>query len=146
MIRSVWVVMAGAVVTFLYAFRVLISKWLKWDDLFFLGHDIPRRWSLTILRLAGVKVEVQGLENVPDDAPRVLISNHESWFDVFALCAVLPLQLRFVGKQELARIPVFGSAWVGSGHLAIDRGDRTSRPRRRRSWDPFHRGNTYYSI
>jgi 1-acyl-sn-glycerol-3-phosphate acyltransferase len=126
LIRSVWVVLAGAVATFLYAFRVLISMWLKRDDLFFLGHDIPRRWALAILRLSGAEVKAEGLENLPNDAPRVLISNHESWFDVFALCAVLPVQFRFVGKQELARIPVFGAAWVGSGHLAIDRGDRTS--------------------
>lgn len=126
MIRSLWVLLGSAVITFFAASRVLLSVVLKRDDVFRLGHEIPQRWGSAILKWAGVGLHVEGLENVPDDRARVIVANHESWFDIFALCAALPVQFRFVGKKELASIPIFGPAWVGSGHLAIDRGDRNS--------------------
>ncbi len=126
MIRSLWVLLGGAAITFFAASRVLLSVVLKRDDVFRLGHEIPQRWGGALLRWAGVKLHVEGLEYIPDDRARVIVANHESWFDIFALCAALPVQFRFVGKKELASIPIFGPAWVGSGHLAIDRGDRNS--------------------
>ena len=53
-----------------------------------------------------------------------MVSNHQSWFDVFALCAHLPVGFRFVAKKELGRIPIYGRAWEACGHVSVDRGDR----------------------
>ena len=57
---------------------------------------------------------------------QVLVCNHQSWFDVFALSASLPVEFSFVGKKELSRVPVLGQAWEKVGHVAIDRSDRKS--------------------
>jgi 1-acyl-sn-glycerol-3-phosphate acyltransferase len=65
------------------------------------------RWKLirgaarTLLRLAGVRLRVEGLEALPRDKPMVLVANHASYLDGMLLVAALPLRLRFVAKQEL---------------------------------------------
>jgi len=69
-------------------------------------------------------VVLEGIENLRRDTPQIVISNHQSWFDVFALGAALPVRYRFVAKQELGEIPVFGRAWKSCGHVSVDRGNR----------------------
>jgi 1-acyl-sn-glycerol-3-phosphate acyltransferase len=77
-------------------------------------------WSRQVLRAAGTPVRVAGLERIPA-GPVVYASNHSSMFDVWALAATLPGSVRFVAKQELARIPLVGRAMVTVGHIMIDR-------------------------
>jgi 1-acyl-sn-glycerol-3-phosphate acyltransferase len=81
-------------------------------------------WARVILRGAGTPVQVTGLERVPRGVPVVYASNHSSMFDIWALASALPGSIRFVAKQELTRIPVFGRAMLAAGHVAIDRGSR----------------------
>ncbi len=85
---------------------------------------LPRSWTRSLLKAGGVKVEMEGLENLVE--PAVLVCNHVSWYDVFALMTHLPVDARFVGKKEIAKIPFFGPAWLASGHIPIDRSDRRS--------------------
>ena len=89
-----------------------------------LGHfycAVP--WAKVVLWICGVKVEVKGVENVDSEVPRVYVTNHQSYFDIFALFACLPVSFRFVLKQELMRIPIFGFAMKSAGHVALDRTD-----------------------
>ncbi|MGH7506518.1 MAG: lysophospholipid acyltransferase family protein [Longimicrobiales bacterium] len=81
-------------------------------------------WARWALRVSGVRVRVEGLERLPKDAPRIIASNHESWYDVFALAAFIPGPYRFIAKKELTRIPLFGRAWQAAGHISVDRSDR----------------------
>jgi 1-acyl-sn-glycerol-3-phosphate acyltransferase len=85
---------------------------------------VHRGWARALLRAAGVRVEVAGLENLAPEAPQILVANHQSTFDIFAMFAALPASIRFIAKQELARIPVFAQAMRAAGHVFIDRGDR----------------------
>ena len=80
-------------------------------------------WARMILRVCGVKVVVKGLEDVEADVPRIYLSNHQSYFDIFALLACLPVSFKFVLKKELMKIPFFGSAMRNAGYIAIDRDD-----------------------
>jgi len=80
-------------------------------------------WSKWNLWAAGTTLDVQGIERVPP-GPVVYASNHSSMFDIWALSAALPGSTRFVAKQELAKIPFFGSAMVNAGHVTIDRFNR----------------------
>jgi 1-acyl-sn-glycerol-3-phosphate acyltransferase len=77
-------------------------------------------WSRQLLRAAGTPVRVSGLERIPA-GPVVYASNHSSLFDIWALAATLPGSVRFVAKQELARIPLLGPAMITAGHILIDR-------------------------
>ena len=47
--------------------------------------------------------------------------NHQSFFDVLALIAYLPLQLRWVVKAEIRKTPLFGYALQRMGHIYVDR-------------------------
>lgn len=78
-------------------------------------------WSRIVLSLCGVQAEVRGLENLDPKRSYVIISNHLSNFDIWVTLAVLPLRLRFVAKEELLRIPFFGTALRMSDHIVIDR-------------------------
>ena len=83
-----------------------------------------RGWASAIVKAAGVKVVVHGLENLPPGGA-VCICNHVSWFDVFAVASALP-RVSFVAKLELRKIPVFGGAAAGAGIVFIDRDNRKS--------------------
>jgi 1-acyl-sn-glycerol-3-phosphate acyltransferase len=86
-----------------------------------LATPISRLWGFLITRTSGVKVEIEGLEQLAGLHSYVLVSNHQSFFDVFAICGWMPGEPRFVAKQELGRIPILGTAMRRSGHIMIDR-------------------------
>lgn len=83
----------------------------------------PRLWARIALRVAGVRLVLHGGDRLASAAPRVFVSNHVSWFDIFALMAILP-RYRFVAKAELFRIPLFGPAARRAGTIPIERENR----------------------
>jgi len=81
-------------------------------------------FSRGVLFLSGVRLVVSGRERVPAGG-MILMANHRSHFDVPALIAALPeLQLRWVAKKELGRIPIFGWSMRAAGHVLVDRRNR----------------------
>jgi 1-acyl-sn-glycerol-3-phosphate acyltransferase len=69
-------------------------------------------------------VVVHGMEAVEWSESNILVSNHISGYDIFALAGVMPGRFAFVAKKELESIPFFGTAWKAAGHISIDRSDR----------------------
>ena len=80
-------------------------------------------WARVILWVCGVRVKVKGLENVDINVPRIYMTNHQSYFDIFILLASLPVDFKFLLKQELMKIPLFGFAMRRARYIGIDRGD-----------------------
>jgi 1-acyl-sn-glycerol-3-phosphate acyltransferase len=80
-------------------------------------------WSKSILWVCGVKVRVLGLENLDAEVPRIYMVNHQSYFDIFTLLANLPVQFKFVLKEELMKIPFLGSAMRKARYVGIERDD-----------------------
>lgn len=78
-------------------------------------------WAKTILWVCGIRLRVNGLENINPGRPYIFVSNHMSYFDIFALLAVLPLDFKFILKKELMHIPLFGWAVRRAQHISIDR-------------------------
>jgi 1-acyl-sn-glycerol-3-phosphate acyltransferase len=64
-----------------------------------------RRAARAWLRLAGVPLEVRGLENLPTE-PCIVAANHASYLDGLLLTAVLPPRFAFVIKREMTRVPL----------------------------------------
>lgn len=58
-----------------------------------------------------MKIEVVGLENVPQDKPIVAYANHKSYTDAFALMPYFPRPLTLTPKKSILKIPFFG-AWL----------------------------------
>lgn len=84
-------------------------------------HSIGAFWSRILLGLAGIKVDVRGIDNIPKGVPVVLLSNHQGAFDIPALQAFLPLQFRWVAKKSLFRIPVIGWSMSLANYIPIER-------------------------
>lgn len=83
-----------------------------------------RLWARGILGLYGVRVRTRRLATLDPRASYVILSNHRSQFDILAVVVGLDdLQMRWVAKKELTRIPVFGWALRRTGHIVIDRSD-----------------------
>lgn len=80
-----------------------------------------RTASKLLLRAAGVKVQVKGLENVMKEKSQIFVANHESWFDSFVLCAALPVSVTFVSKKEMFRVPVYSYIMRRLHFICVDR-------------------------
>lgn len=79
------------------------------------------RWSRELLAILRVEVRCN---NAPEALPErcLLVSNHVSWLDIFAVYAVTPGL--FVAKSEIRGWPVVGSLVRRVGTLFIERGNR----------------------
>lgn len=121
LLRNLWVYLVGLVLTVLYAGRIAFFSYVRPSRAKRYCDRTPRVWSQGILWAAGVDVELVGTENIHPEAAQILVANHVSWFDVWAIAATLPRVYHFVAKKELARIPLFGRAWITCEHIAIDR-------------------------
>lgn len=124
MIRSAWVGLNIALSTLFFGLIAIIASLLRVRGRVYFW--ATQQWSRAILWASSVPVFAHGMDRVDWSAPQVLVSNHVSFYDVFALAAVLPTPYAFVAKKELERIPFFGMAWKAAGHISIDRSDRSS--------------------
>ncbi len=87
------------------------------------SHRIARLWSRLLILIAGIQVEVEGIEKIVPGRGYVIASNHLSLMDTPLVMAYLPLQFRFLAKQGLFRIPFIGGHLRRAGHVAIPRED-----------------------
>lgn len=78
-------------------------------------------WARTVLRAAGLRLLSTGSERVLDGSARLLVGNHQSSMDIPILLAACRGNVRFMAKDSLFRIPVFG--WILSRYefAPIDR-------------------------
>ncbi len=81
-----------------------------------------KRWSQSLLGMLGVELHVHGKPLRGHTAPAMLVANHVSWLDIYAINAVLPV--RFVAKSEIRSWPVIGWLSAKTGTLFIERGRR----------------------
>jgi len=85
-----------------------------------------RFWSWVLVRLAGIRLTVEGSENMRGDQRYVVVANHKSWFDITCLVLAIPQRMRFMGKISLFKIPIFGWALSRLGFIPIDRKNRST--------------------
>jgi 1-acyl-sn-glycerol-3-phosphate acyltransferase len=86
-------------------------------------HQLARFHARGALALAGAKLRTTGTENLDLARNYVFVSNHSSYFDIPAVLAGIPQDIRLVYKKELHKVPFFG--WglkLGKTYIAIDRG------------------------
>jgi len=83
-----------------------------------------RIWARGVLLGGFVRLRSEGKERVPRDGPVVFMANHESWLDIPALLAEIPVQVRFLAKKSLFSWPFFGWAISSMGFIPVDRKNR----------------------
>jgi len=78
-------------------------------------------WARVVLLCSGVRLTVQGKEHVSDGVPRFFMGNHQSALDIPILMAALRGDVRFMAKNTLFRIPIFGWVMMRYGFVPIRR-------------------------
>lgn len=125
--------------------RVWLAALVRRDKVAYLRTQ-PQRVFPGLLRAAGVRLEVEGLEHVPP-GPFLLAPNHQGNLDIPALVAALPDKLpRFVFKQELLSIPIFGKLQTWYGNIPINRKDRDQAVRQIRAGLAQVEGDQYLAL
>jgi 1-acyl-sn-glycerol-3-phosphate acyltransferase len=83
-------------------------------------------WSRRLLARAEVKLSVEADAPVDWSRAYVIMSNHQSLFDIPVLFACVPGTMRMITKKELFAVPIWGRAMREAGMISIDRGNRES--------------------
>jgi 1-acyl-sn-glycerol-3-phosphate acyltransferase len=84
---------------------------------------IARAAARLFLRLAGMRLAVQGLDRLPT-SQCVVVANHASYLDGLVLTAALPPRFGFVIKREMANVPLAGLLLNRIGAEFVERFDR----------------------
>ncbi len=87
------------------------------------SHKTSYLWARFLLLVAGTRVEVTGLENVPRQEPVLFVANHQSDFDIPVLLGCINKPKGFLAKIELAKIPVLKSWMDKMDCVFINRSD-----------------------
>jgi 1-acyl-sn-glycerol-3-phosphate acyltransferase len=83
------------------------------------------RWSRALLEQARLELEVIGREKAPRTETFVVMSNHQSLYDIPVLLQALDQRMRMIAKTELFRVPLWSTAMRRCGFIEIDRGNRS---------------------
>ncbi|HRI58820.1 MAG TPA: lysophospholipid acyltransferase family protein [Saprospiraceae bacterium] len=94
------------------------------NNIYYLHHI----FTPLFLTLIGIRLKVEGRERIDPKQSYVIVGNHSSSLDFIVHGHAFPGVFRFLAKQELQKIPVFG--WVVKKMcLIVDRSSAMSRAR-----------------
>ena len=77
------------------------------------------------------KTTIEGIEHVPHSGPVILVANHRSYFDVFAVAMMVARTgrtVRFLGKKEVFDAPLIGQMASLLGGIRVDRASGSDEP------------------
>lgn len=81
---------------------------------------IVNGWAAYILKVIGVKVELKGIENLPE-GNCLIVSNHQGNADFLVLMSRLNKHMGFLAKKEILKLHIVGT-WMKAMHCVfIDR-------------------------
>jgi len=123
-LKNVYETLSISVPTVVDGFKGTISK----DSC----DDRLESWASRVISNAEMMISVAGRENIQPgwlgQGPKtyLVMSNHQSHYDVAVIYYVLGAKMRMVAKRELFNVPVFGSAMKAAGFISVDRGNNAS--------------------
>ncbi|PCI06431.1 MAG: 1-acyl-sn-glycerol-3-phosphate acyltransferase [Flavobacteriaceae bacterium] len=101
---------------------IIVSK-EKWYPVFY---KIARAWSKTILFIMGFRVDMEKEGRLEKGKSYLFCPNHTSMMDVMLMFVLSENPFVFIGKKEIAKVPVFGYFYKKT-NILVDRGNRDSR-------------------
>jgi 1-acyl-sn-glycerol-3-phosphate acyltransferase len=82
------------------------------------------RWAAAVIRNARIDLTIVGRENLRPGETYLVMSNHQSLYDIPVLFQAIGPNVRMIAKRELFHVPIFGGALEAAGFVALDRRDR----------------------
>lgn len=74
-----------------------------------------------ILKIAGARTTVRGLENLSANETYLYVSNHQSNMDIPLLFTIMPYKPTFIAKKEMGKIPLLNRVLKAKGCILLDR-------------------------
>jgi 1-acyl-sn-glycerol-3-phosphate acyltransferase len=120
------------------ALRIIHSMiwWVDWCGIVLLGiffdsviwpgnrhmyRQAERFWAWTLMKLGGIKLDVYGRDNLPQNETVVYMANHQSDLDWPIIFRTIPGQYLFLAKKELFSLPIFGTYMKIQQYIPIER-------------------------
>lgn len=75
-------------------------------------------------RIIGMKIVHHNEEIMTNHEPCVVVSNHQSNWDLFIVGSIVPKRMVSLGKKSLKWVPFFGQVYWLSGNILVDRDNR----------------------
>ena len=91
-----------------------------------LAFSISKLWAYTMLAVSFVRTEIKNKYKILKETSYIIISNHQSHYDIITLVTTLGIQFRWIIKKEILKLPIFGYALYASRNIFIDRSNTTS--------------------
>ncbi len=81
-------------------------------------------WSRLNAYLTPMFVKVIGKENIEKGQSYVVVPNHQSLYDIFLIYGWLGIDIKWVMKKELRKLPGVGFGSAKVGHIFLDRSNQ----------------------
>jgi 1-acyl-sn-glycerol-3-phosphate acyltransferase len=119
-----WLGLWAAIATIILGIPVMLAGLLSRTGN--LAFSISKLWAYTMLAVSFVHTEIKNKEKIQPRTSYIIISNHQSLYDIIALVTTLGIQYRWFIKKEVLKIPIFGYALYASRNIFIDRSNTAS--------------------
>ena len=108
-----------AILTLLFASLTLIASLLVNPR--FASRVFGVGWARCLAWCTPIVVSVEGGENAQRARSYIVVSNHQSMYDIPVIYGWLALDLKWVMKEELRKVPGIGFGCEAAGHIFVDR-------------------------
>jgi 1-acyl-sn-glycerol-3-phosphate acyltransferase len=119
-VKVFWISLWATIATLLVALPVIIAAMLSSTGN--LAFTLSKIWAHIMLKVTGVHPTIRNREKIVKGRSYIIISNHQSEYDILAIVTTLGIQFRWIIKMELRKVPMFGYALYISRNIYIDRG------------------------
>ncbi|MCP4046264.1 MAG: 1-acyl-sn-glycerol-3-phosphate acyltransferase [Gammaproteobacteria bacterium] len=109
----------GLLFTILSGWTTVLVAWVSSPRI--ASRYIAANWGKVLCWLTPVGVTVEGAENADPSKTYVVVCNHQSQYDIFLVYGWLKLDLKWVLKAELRKVPGVGIGCEKAGHIFVDR-------------------------
>ena len=118
-LRVLWLALWAAIATLILAVPIIAAGLLSRTGN--LAFSLSKIWAYTMLAVSFVRTEIKNRSRIDPKTSYILISNHQSLYDILALVTTLGIQYRWFIKKEVLKIPLFGYGLYASRNIFIDR-------------------------
>ena len=107
-------------------YALLMFFLLPWRDIRIrMGNRYSQIIGPLLISFTGIKIHLKGKEHLDPKRPAIYLTNHSSNLDPLIAMSICPVGGCGIAKKQLALVPFFGQIYWLSGHLLIDRSNRS---------------------
>jgi 1-acyl-sn-glycerol-3-phosphate acyltransferase len=116
-----WLIFLPVVIVLTLLFSLLTVIFATLVNPGFASRTFAVNWARLVAWLTPIRVQVEGGGHAKRNRSYIVASNHQSMYDILVVYGWLRLDLKWVMKMELRKIPGIGIGCEKAGHIFIKR-------------------------